>query len=180
MDLSGFKNSIISLNGRLYRYAFMLLKDSNEAQDAVQEVCLKLWKIKDSLENFQNLEAFAIRVTRNWCLDRIKARKPIYVESYHSIYDSNYGSDPHEALENADQLKLLFLIMDKLPVQQRDIIQLREIENLEFEEISDILDMTINAVRVNLSRARNKIKEEMIKFESHEQSPNPRIGRKIL
>jgi RNA polymerase sigma-70 factor (ECF subfamily) len=181
MDLSGFKNSIISLNGRLYRYAFMLLKDSNEAQDAVQEVCLKLWKIKESLNNFQNLEAFAIKVTRNWCLDRIKARKPIYVESYNSLYDSNtVGSDPHQVLENADQLKLLFMIMDKLPVQQRDIIQFREIENLEFEEISEIMDMSINAIRVNLSRARNKIKEEMIKFESHEQSPNSTISRKIL
>lgn len=179
MDISGYKEKILPLNGRLYRYALMMLKDHGEAQDAVQEVCLKLWKIKDTLENYRNIESFAIKVTKNWCLDRIKLKKPVYVNSYTLLSPGDYANDPYKRLENEDQIKFLFRIMEKLPDQQRDIIQLREIENLEFEEIAEILEMNINAVRVNLSRARHRIKEEMLKFESHEHA-NKTPGGKVF
>ena len=181
MDIIGFKKHILPLNGRLYHYAYMLLKEKSEAEDAVQEVCLRLWKIKESLEQYNSLEAFAFKMTRNWCLDRIKARKPIYIESYNSWYDQKTdANDPHEALEHSDNLNLLFTLMNKLPEQQRDILQLREIENKEFDEIAEIMDMNVNAVRVNLSRARNKIREEMSKFETNGKQSNSSITRKIL
>jgi RNA polymerase sigma-70 factor (ECF subfamily) len=169
------------LNGRLFHYAYLMLKDKSEAEDAVQEVCLKLWKIRDSLEQYNSLEAFALKVTRNWCLDRIKAKKPVYIENYNSWYDrKSEENDPHRALENSDRLNLLFTILDKLPEQQRLIIQLRELENLDFEEIAQIMDMNINALRVNLSRARNKIREEMIKYESNGYHSNSAPIGKIL
>jgi RNA polymerase sigma-70 factor (ECF subfamily) len=154
MDTTGFKQHILPLSSKLYHYAYMLLKDMGEAEDAVQEVCLKLWKIRDSLEHYNSIEAFAMKVTRNWCLDRLKARKPVYIESYHSL-------------------------LDKLPEQQRQIIQLRELESMEFEEIAEIMDMNINAIRVNLSRARSKIREEMIKYESDGCQSNPEPAGKI-
>ena len=166
MELSEFKMKILPLNGRLYHYAYLLLKDRSEAEDAVQEVCLKLWKIRESLQEYKSIEAFALKVTRNWCLDRIKAKKPVYIDNYNPWFDKRTeDTDPHKALENTDNLDLLFTIMDKLPQQQRHIIQLREIENREYEEIAEIMDMNVNAVRVNLSRARNKIREEMTKYE---------------
>lgn len=154
------------LTGRLFHYAYLLLKNKTEAEDAVQEVFLKLWKIRESLDQFNSIEAFSLKVTRNWCLDRIKARKPVYIESYNTWYDRKSDeSDPYKTLENTDELSLLFEILEKLPEQQRHIIQLRELENREFEEIAEIMDMNVNAVRVNLSRARNRIREEMTKFE---------------
>lgn len=166
MDISEFKMKILSLNGRLYQYAYLLLKNRSEAEDAVQEVCLKLWKIRESLEQYNSIEAFALKVTKNWCLDRIKAKKPLYIDNYNAWFDKkSEETDPHRALENTDNLDLLFSILDKLPEQQRHIIQLREIENREYDEIAEIMDMNVNAVRVNLSRARNKIREEMTKYE---------------
>ena len=133
------------------------------------------------MEQYNSVEAFALKVTRNWCLDRIKARKPVYIESYNSWYDRKTEEiDPHKALENADRLNLLFALIDKLPEQQRDILQLRELENLEFEEIAEIMDMNVNAIRVNLSRARNKIREEMSKFETNGKQSNSPITGKIL
>jgi len=170
MDITDFKKHILPLNGKLYHYAYLMLKDRSEAEDAVQEVCLRLWKIRDSLEQYNSIEAFAMKVTRNWCLDRIKARKPVYIESYNPLYDRKSDeTDPHRALENSDTLNLLFTILDKLPEQQRIIIQLRELENMEFEEISEIMDLNINTIRVNLTRARNRIREEMSKFETNGQ-----------
>jgi RNA polymerase sigma-70 factor (ECF subfamily) len=166
MDINEFRKQIMPLTGRLFHYAYLLLKNKTEAEDAVQEVFLKLWKIRESLDQFNSIEAFSLKVTRNWCLDRIKARKPVYIESYNTWYDRKSDeSDPYKTLENTDELSLLFEILEKLPEQQRHIIQLRELENREFEEIAEIMDMNVNAVRVNLSRARNRIREEMTKFE---------------
>ncbi len=166
MELEGFKKHILPLHQKLFHYACLLLKDKNEAEDAVQEVCLKLWKIRDTLEIYANVEAFAIKVTRNWCLDRLKAKKPMYVESYLSFNQQTENDfDPLMRLELNEKMNFLFSIMDKLPEQQRMIVQLRDIEEREFEEIAEIMEMNINAIRVNLSRARNKIREEMIQYE---------------
>lgn len=166
MELEGFKKQILPLHQKLFHYACLLLKDKSEAEDAVQEVCLKLWKIRDTLELYTNVEAFAIKVTRNWCLDRLKAKKPLYVESYLSFNQQSENEyDPLRRLELTEKMNFLFSIMDKLPEQQRMIVQLRDIEEREFEEIAEIMEMNINAIRVNLSRARNKIREEMIQYE---------------
>lgn len=181
MDATQFKELVLPMTGKLLHFAFLMLKDNAEAEDAVQEVCLKLWKIKDSLEKYNSVEAFAMKVTRNWCLDRLKAKKPIYVESYHSWLDSrSEENDPHKMLENVDALEQLNMLMENLPEQQRMIVQLREIESLEFDEIAEVMDMNINAIRVNLSRARNKIREEMIKYESNGYQSSKTAAGKIL
>jgi RNA polymerase sigma factor (sigma-70 family) len=166
MNLDSFKKHVLPLNKKLFHYAYLLLKNRSEAEDAVQEVCLKLWKIRDSLENFNSIEAFAIKVTRNWCLDRIKAKKPLYVENYLSWSEQDSGvSDPYRSLEQEEHWNMLLRVLDQLPEQQRMIVHLRDIEGLEFEEIAEIMDMNINAIRVTLSRARTKIKEELTRYE---------------
>lgn len=180
MDLNDFKKRILPLNGKLYRYAYLLLRNKSEAEDAVQEVCIKLWKIRDSLEQYNSLEAFSIKVTKNWCLDRIKARKPVYIESYQPWHERSSDEDPQRSIENAENINLLFKLIDKLPEQQRLIIHLRELENMEFEDIAEIMDMNENAIRVSLSRARNKIREEISKYESNGKESNSRVTGKIL
>lgn len=164
MELDDFKSKILPLTGKLYHYAYLFLKDRDEAEDAVQEVYLKLWKIRESLVRYNSLEAFAMKVTKNWCLDRLKAKKPIYTGSYQPWIENMSDDDPHNSLETIDRLNLLFTLIDKLPEQQKLIIQLRELENMEFEEIAEIMDMSINTIRVNLSRARSKMKEEISKL----------------
>lgn len=181
MDANDFKKNMLPLSGKLYRFACLLLRDKSEAEDTVQEVYLKLWKIRDSLESLKSVEAFAMKMTRNWCLDRIKARKPVYIESYQKWFDRrSEDDDPHRILENNDKLGVLQQILDQLPEQQRQIVQLREFEELEYEDISEVMDMQVNAIRVNLSRARNYIKEAMQKYESDGHKPNPTAVGKIL
>lgn len=180
MDLNEFRIRILPLNNKLYHFACMLIRDRNEAQDAVQEVFLKLWKIRDSLEKYTSIEAFAMKVTRNWCLDRIKARKPLYFGNYQPWIENKSDEDPQQSLVNSENIKLLFSLIDKLPEQQRLIVQLRELENMEFEEIAEIMDMNVNAIRVSLSRARNKMREEFSKYESDGNKSNTPITGKIL
>lgn len=181
MDATQFKDLVLPLSGRLLHFANLMLREKSEAEDAVQEVCLKLWKIRDSLEKYNSIEAFAMKVTKNWCLDRLKARKPVYIDNYGSLNESSSEeADPHKLMERSDGQNLLHHILDKLPEQQRLIIQLRELEGMEFEEIAEIADMNINAIRVNLFRARNKIREEIIKYEQNGHQSNKTSADKIL
>ncbi len=170
MTTDEFKHMVIPVGNKLFHFARMLLKDENEAKDAVQETYLKLWKMKDELAEIQNLEAFAMRLTRNWCLDRMKAKKPILVEGYQGRYDMREDtSGPHQELENSDSVRCLMKLMGMLPEQQRIILQLRDVQGYEFAEIAGITGMSVNTIRVNLSRARSKIRENLIKLNGYGQ-----------
>jgi len=181
MNAVEFKSMMLPMSRKLLHFAYILLRDAADAEDAVQEVYLKLWKIRDSLEKYNSVEAFAIKVTKNWCLDRLKAKKPIYIESYHTGYDKlTEENDPQRILEYSDRVNLVNILLEKLPEQQRMILQLRDIEGLEYEEIAEIMDMNNNAVRVNLSRARNRIREELVQYENYGYQSNKKSAGKIL
>lgn len=166
MESAEFKQRILPLGGKLLRFSMLMLKDKAEAEDAVQEVCLKLWNIRHKLHDIRNIESFAMRITKNWCLDRLKARKPLLVESFSGGLDkAAEDPDPFRQLVLSDRVDAMRAIIDRLPEQQKIILILREIEGYEFEEITGIMDMNLNAVRVNLTRARTRVREELIKLD---------------
>jgi RNA polymerase sigma factor (sigma-70 family) len=178
MDAAEFKEKILPMSGKLFHFARLLLKDHAEAEDSVQEIFIKLWKMRDELNKYDNLEAFAMRMTRNWCLDRLKAKKPVYIESYSQGYDLHSEKDnPLRALENADQMTAVRKHLQTLPEQQQTIVQLRDIDGFEYEEIAAIMDMNVNAVRVNLSRARNSLRDHLIKTGNYGYTANQNPAR---
>lgn len=173
MDSKEFKSIVLPLGRKLFNFARVMLEDNDEAQDAVQEVFLKLWNYRNKMESIKNIEAFAMKITKNWCIDRLKSKKPVYIESYNGSYDFRKETgNPHEILESSDTMKELNDIISELPEQQRMIIQLRDVEGYEFEEIAEILNINVNTVRVNLSRARNKIKDILINIKHYEIRKN--------
>jgi RNA polymerase sigma factor (sigma-70 family) len=181
MDAAHFNNLVLPMSKKLLHFAFQMLRDTGEAEDAVQEVILKLWKIRDTLDNYNSLEAFSMKITRNWCLDRLKAKKPVYVEGYQKGFDRQAADEnPQKLMEKEDRRRLLWTIMEKLPEQQRLIIQLRDIEGLEFDQIAEIMEANVNALRVSLSRARNRMREELTKYNEYGYQRNTGTAGKIL
>jgi len=181
MDAARFNTLVLPMSKKLLHFAYQLLHDTGEAEDTVQEVILKLWKIRDSLENYNSLEAFSMKITRNWCLDRLKAKKPVYIEGYQNGFDRLAADEnPQKQMEREERLKLLSAVLEKLPEQQRLIVQLRDIEGLEFDQIAEITDTNVNALRVSLSRARNKMKEELAKHTENGNQRNKGSAGKIL
>ena len=146
---------------KMYRLALRLLVSKEAAEDATQEVMMKLWSRKSKLSSYHNLEAFAMTVTKNHCLDQLKLKQNNNLRIVHSNYDS--GASLQREVEVRDDLNWVQKIVAKLPEQQKILIQLREVEQYEYEEIAKMTDMKETAIRVALSRARKKIKEEMIK-----------------
>lgn len=161
MNQKAFIHIVMPFKDKVYRLAKSLLISQEEAEDATQELYLKLWNKRDELETYQNVEALAMTMTKNYCLDRLKSKQAGNLTLVHSNYKSNQD-DVHKSLEISDEIKLVHRLIELLPEQQRLVIQLRDIEQYEYEEIELILNMNPSAIRANLSRARKSIREGLI------------------
>jgi RNA polymerase sigma factor (sigma-70 family) len=167
MQAGDFKTNVLPIINKLLRLACQILQDEEEAKDVVQDVFLKLWQKRDELGKVDNLEAFAMRMTRNRCLDVIRSKQ--FRGARFNVGDAppcgSNGDADH--FENVDSANLVKQIIAKLPDIQRTVIHLRDIELLEFEEIAEVTQLEINAIRVNLSRARKKVRDEVLKIHSY-------------
>ena len=161
MKQKEFLNTIIPCKNTLYRLAKRLLVSSDEAEDAVQEVFLKLWKGRDKIDNYRSPEAFAITITKNYCLDRLKSKQASNIKIVHNNYKNSENIE--RTIEGNEGVELVTKIMETLPEKQKMIMQLRDIEQFEFVEISQMLEINETAIRVALSRARKVVREQLIK-----------------
>jgi RNA polymerase sigma-70 factor (ECF subfamily) len=125
-------------------------------------VLLKLWKNKEQNQNYRNIEAFAMTMTKNYCLDRLKSKQAGHLKLVHTNYTDEKASLQTQVEVN-DSLAIMQKIMQSLPEQQRMVLQLRDIEQFEFDEIAEMLEMNNTAIRVALSRARKTVREALQK-----------------
>lgn len=162
MQQTEFLNVVLPFKDKLYRLAKRLLVSKEEAEDATQEILMKLWSKNNKMESYNNVEAYAMMMTKNFCLDRLKSKQAGNLKLVHSNYkDENVSL--HKQVEVIDSLGWIERIMEELPAQQKMVLQLRDVEEYEFEEIAKLLDMSATAVRVTLSRARKTVREKLVK-----------------
>jgi len=171
MTVENFKIEVLPIKHKLYRFANRMLRNVPEAEDVVQEVLIRLWIRREKLSSYRSIEAFAMTITRNLCLDKLKLKsaKTDELTKQNELYDSK---TPYEEMETSDSYNKIRKLIDLLPDQQRMIIHMRDIEGYGYEEIAEIMNLTENTIRVNLSRARKKIRETMIKKYSYEFTKN--------
>jgi len=155
-----FENLIAPFKDKVFRFAKRLLVSTEEAEDATKEVMVRLWHKKETLVNYNSVEALAMTMTKNFCLDQLKSKRASNLQLVHSNYrDNQVGVD--QQLEAKDSWNWVEKMINELPEQQRLIIQMRDIEEFEFTEIAAVLEMNETAVRVALSRARKTIREQL-------------------
>ncbi len=162
---------MLPVKNKLYRLALRLLGDQEDAMDIVQEIFLRLWMKKDELGEYRNLEAYAVTMTRNLCLDKLKS-PAARGETYNEKNEMPDNRTPYDRTELSDSMRIVRAAMDELPEQQRLVIHLRDVEGSDFDEIAEITGLSLNNIRVILSRARKKIRDTLIKIHSYEFSKN--------
>jgi RNA polymerase sigma factor (sigma-70 family) len=160
MKQAEFVSLVMPFKDKVFRLAKRLLVSREEAEDATQEILLKLWNNKAKIEEYKNVEAFSMTMTKNFCLDRLKSRQAQNLKIVHSNYTDGNASLQRQ-LEVRDSMDWVSRIIEDLPEQQKIIVQLRDIEQYEYAEISKMLDMNETAIRVALSRARKTIREKL-------------------
>ena len=153
MTERAFHTVWLPLQGRFYRVAFYLLEDEADAKDAVQELYLKLWTLRDHLEMVREPAAYGSLLLRNLCIDRIRRRKP----REELREDQADGPPPDRQLEEKEALKAVLKNMDALPENQRKLLTMRVLEGLSYQEISQKTGLSPLNIRVQVSLARKKL-----------------------
>ena len=166
MAQAEFLNIVMPFKDKVFRLAKRLLVSKEEAEDATQEILLKLWNNKQKISEYKNVEAFSMTMTKNFCLDKLKSKHAQNLKIVHSNYQDNNLS-LQKQVELNDSLGWVSKIMEELPEQQKIILQLRDIEQYNFEEIGKMLNMNQTAIRVALSRARKTLREKLTKTHSY-------------
>lgn len=147
------------MRDKLVNYAQKLSEDHSDAEDVVQEVMLKLWSIRGRLHEYRSVEALAIKMTHNACIDVWRRNRTHLLPIDQIGVDQQSTSTPEQLLEEKDEINLIRQIVGMLPPLQQTMIKMKDIEGYETEEIAAVTGCSAESIRSNLSRARKKIRE---------------------
>lgn len=162
MELEKFKITVLPFREKLLNYSLKLTEDKADAEDIVQEAFLKLWYMRSKLDDYRSVDALAMQIVKNLCIDFLRARKEKVTAEV--LTDSTGYDNPELQMERKDAAERIRLLIDDLPSLQRTIIRMKDIEGYEMDEIAQITASSLDAVRVNLSRARKKVRDRFLKF----------------
>lgn len=168
MNLEAFQNQVLPTKNKLFRFALKFLGNEEEAKDVVQEVFIRIWNGRDQMAEIQNWEAWCMRITRNLSLDRIRSIDRKQTQPIGESFNvRNQALSPHELTAADESMEKINQFIAALPDKQRQVMHLRDVEGYSYNEICDILELDMNQVKVNLFRARNAVKENLIKINAY-------------
>lgn len=177
MRLEEFKSEILPLRDKLFRIALGIIRSREEAEDVVQDVMLKVWDRPDGWKDVGSMEAYCCVMARNMSLGRLALRGN-HTEELSGTHEKSGGDESlREQVEKEESLRVLHELIDRLPEHQRTIVRLRDVEGMSYEEISRILQVTEDKVKVTLFRARKEIKELFLRIENYGLRKNRKIVR---
>ena len=163
MTLQTFETSVFSLKDEMYRFAKKFLQSSDEAEDLVQDLLLKFWQKKEDLLQYENLKSYILKCVKNDCLNRLKHHQVKINFAEVKLHTSEAFQ-----METNNLKDYILKYISELPEKQRLVIHLKDVEEHEVSEIAEILEMEENAVRVNLMRARQKVKIQITQLMNYE------------
>lgn len=158
--MNDLDNILISHAERFYRVAFHLLESREEAEDAVQELYLKLYESKHRLMAVSEPLAYGISVLRNICIDRIRRRTVRKAEPVDERIPLE-EAPPDSRAASKDLLESLMTEMDKLPDRQAVVLKMKAVEGLDYKEIAETTGLSQVHVRVLVSTARKTLKRRL-------------------
>ena len=163
-----FRNDVLPLKNELYRLALRITLNNAEAEDIVQETMIRIWKKKEEWGDIESIEAFSLTICRNLSLDHTKKKENVNLTFDDDSHDSeDISPNPYEQLTHNDRVALVKRLINELPERQRSVMQLRDIEGKSYKEIATILGMSEDQVKINIFRARQRIKQKYSEFENY-------------
>ncbi len=159
---------IIAIKDKLFRLAFNIMGTREDAEDVVQDVILRVWNKQDSWKDIDNLEGYCMRSVRNVALDKFSLKANRNEELFADASENGLStSHPGEILEQNEQLDIIYRLIKQLPEKQQTVMQLRDIEEMSYKEIAEIMQISEEQVKVTLFRARQKVKEFFKKIDRY-------------
>ncbi|MFD2200525.1 RNA polymerase sigma factor [Shivajiella indica] len=152
-----FEANIWPLKNRLYRMAYLWVKDRDVAEDICQTVFEKAWVRKNELQKMDNPTGWMVRSLKNESLQHFRTSKRFEPLQEHELLEEDSENENREK-----EVRMVFSFLEGLPEKQKEVFQLREVEGLTYEEISEYLEISMEQVKVNLHRARKSLREYLM------------------
>ncbi len=162
MEQIEFEHQVSTLRQNLVRYASQYLSNDAEAEDAVQEALLKLWQLRQRINDAEHMQHLALVVVRNTSVSMLRRRKA--VQSVNLDVSSPMlvcSDDVHRQMEIQEMEKHLRHCVSSLPDKQKAILEMRNVEHLSYSEIARIIGSTESSVRGMISRARYSLLQKL-------------------
>lgn len=163
-----FKLNVFSLSERIYPMVARMLGRNHNAEDAIQEIMLKLWEKRSLVAKHPNIKGFVFLTARNHCIDVLRKKTPL-VEDATPYFNMIKSKKDNETIEWQELNTIIEQILKQLPEQQKEVFVMRDIDGYEFKEIAAALEIKIEHVRVLVSRARKYIGAALEKTYSYER-----------
>ena len=167
MQEISFRDDILPLKDKLFRLALRITFDRAEAEDVVQDTMIRVWNKREEWTQFGSIEAYCLTVARNLAIDRSQKKEAQNVELTPEMEEESEASGPYDQLINNERMSIIHRLINELPEKQRLIMQLRDIEGESYKEIAKILNLTEEQVKVNLFRARQKVKQRYLEIDEY-------------
>jgi RNA polymerase sigma-70 factor (ECF subfamily) len=158
-----FLDLVEPLKPSLFGFAWRMLRNREDARDAIQDLLVKLWDKRKTLETNGNIKTYAFTVLYHDCIDRLRKKNRFRLVTGSDLIEIRDTVQVDRDFENSDLIRQIREAMDKLPHKQKVILELRDFQDFDYEEIAKMLGMTVNAVRVTVARSRASISEIMKK-----------------
>ena len=159
MEKQQFEIEAQRMRPTLLRLAVRYMEDTDEAEDIIQDVLLKLWFLRANLDRYRSVDALAMVITKHLCINQLRKSKA----------EQSIGMDSGEAADKplleSEEMEEVLQAITTLPDLQQAVLRMKHIEGFEVEEIARLTGSTPIAVRTNLSRARKRIREQFIRKE---------------
>ncbi len=156
-----FETRVLPLQNKLFRYAISIVAGRELAKDIVQEVLIKLWNQREQLDQINHLESWAVRLTRNKALDKLRLRANQTVALKLVDDEPAFHITPDKSVEQQNLIDAIHDLLETLPEKQREIFNLRDLQGYSNQEIEKMLNLDANQVKVYLFRARKKIRSKL-------------------
>ena len=167
MQAISFRDDILPLKDKLFRLALRITFDRAEAEDVVQDTMIRVWNKREEWTQFGSIEAYCLTVAKNLAIDRSQKKEAQNVELTPEMEEESEISGPYDQLVNNERMSIIHRLINELPEKQRLIMQLRDIEGESYKEIAKILNLTEEQVKVNLFRARQKVKQRYLEIDEY-------------
>lgn len=161
-----FDSRVYTLHNVMYGAALTMLRDEDEAADAVQDALLSLWELRDRLDSIENLEGYCLTACRRKAFDRLRHSQVSPLERMADYFDAcDTAITADRDLDARNNLDILKHAIDQLPENQKTAITLSAFNSLENNEIATQMGLTEGNVRVLLFRARKKLRNLFLQLQ---------------
>ena len=159
MTRSEFEHIAAQLRHRVLKVGLDFFSSHEDAEDAAQETMVQLWRYLEHIDVAQNMEALAVRVAKNCCVSMYRKQHRERLATDLSR-DGTYIS-PHELMEAEDVQRMLSEALDLLKPRERQLFEMRQIEGLSTDEITNQTGIPKPSVTAMVSAARKKVFTEL-------------------